>query len=215
MAQQGRARHVTVGQRSSSAPATAGSCARQPMRPSSTASALRGHHRQAPTGPRTSTRSPRTGAAAALHPGSAPRRGWPVSVRLHASMFDGPGEPGGANSTGRVNGVLIWWYGAAGRRHRGPCGLAGRHPASGRDGGTSPVRPPRRVARSSGAGTPQPIRGDRGSWLPTRQRLSVHPDPQIPLHGLDPAPRRCRHRQGQTSDLSAIVVAQRQRTGWW
>jgi phage terminase large subunit-like protein len=147
-----------------------------------------------------------------------------ILASLHASMFDGPGELEERGShlvyRDRANGVLMWWYGAPRDADiEDPAVWQGANPASWlRDGKYLAQE----FARLKSRGALLEWRryhlnqfvGAEEAWLPEGAWSACRdgaPDPDHPLHGLDPAlPVGVGIDKGQTSDLSAIVVAQRQ-----
>ncbi len=148
-----------------------------------------------------------------------------ILSELHASMFDGPGEleergsPPGLPRPRQRRAHLVVRRGA-GRRHRGPRGLAGRQPrllAARRPVPRPGVRPPQGARCAPGVAPvpPQPVRGHRGS-LAARRRLDAPAASATPIRTTRSTASTQRSRsgvgidKGQTSDLSAIVVAQRQ-----
>ena len=141
-----------------------------------------------------------------------------ILAELHESMFDGPGELEERGSLliyrDRVNGVLIWWYGAPRDADiEDPAVWLGANPASWlRDGKylRRSTRGSRPVARSSsGAATTS-----TSSWAPRKPGCrdgAVARRPTGDLPARPGAPGRGRHRQGPDErPLGAIVVAQRQ-----
>ena len=147
-----------------------------------------------------------------------------ILVELHASMFDGPGELEDRGSLliyrDRANGVLIWWYGAPRDADiEDPAVWLAANPASWLRDGTYLSQ---EYARLKARGALLDWRryhlnqfvGTEEAWLPEGAWTSCRvgdPDPADLLHGLDPdLPVGVGIDKGQTSDLSAIVVAQRQ-----
>ena len=223
---------VASARRSSSARATAGSCAAcPPTPPSSTGSTPTptSSTSSTPTGPRTSTPRSRPAPVRGSSPsrsGSAPRASMPRASSSSCTPACST-DPASSRTAARCwsTATAPTASSSGGTGHRGT--PTSRTPRS----GWPPTPPPgsgtartssQEYARLKARGALLDWRryhlnqfvGTEEAWLPEGAWTSCRvgdPDPADPLHGLDPAlPVGVGIDKGQTSDLSAIVVAQRQ-----